>query len=63
MREIWDTLGIAPAACSLKAALNMIGIAVGDPRLPYVPLDDSERAQIRTMLERHGLLTEAQTHA
>ena len=61
--DVWHDLAIAPAACSLKAGLELIGIPVGDPRLPYVPLDDSERAVIRAMLERHGLLTEAQTTA
>jgi hypothetical protein len=29
------------------------------PRLPYVPLDDSERSVVRVMLERHGVLATA----
>jgi 4-hydroxy-tetrahydrodipicolinate synthase len=52
-------LAIAPAACSLKAALEMIGVRAGRPRLPYVELDESELQVIRTLLERHGLLAHA----
>jgi len=52
-------MAIAPAACTVKAALNMIGLSVGKPRLPYVELDDSERAVIQALLERHGMLEAA----
>jgi len=44
-----------------EAALELLGIRAGEPRLPYVPLDDEERAQLRTALERHGLLEPART--
>jgi dihydrodipicolinate synthase/N-acetylneuraminate lyase len=47
-------------ACSTKAALNLIGLEVGPPRLPYVELDEQETTVVRTMLERHGLLQTAQ---
>jgi 4-hydroxy-tetrahydrodipicolinate synthase len=56
LQDVYRDLAIAPAACSLKAALNMIGVRVGGPRLPYVDLDQSETQTIRSMLERHGLL-------
>jgi 4-hydroxy-tetrahydrodipicolinate synthase len=59
LHDVYRDLAIAPAACSLKAALEMIGLRAGDPRLPYVPLDDGEKAVIRCMLERHGLLSVA----
>jgi 4-hydroxy-tetrahydrodipicolinate synthase len=59
LRDAFRDLAIAPAACSLKAALNLIGIPVGAPRLPYVPLDEQETAIVRAMLERHGLLQTA----
>jgi 4-hydroxy-tetrahydrodipicolinate synthase len=59
LRDVYRDLAIAPAACSLKAALNMIGIRVGIPRLPYVELDAAEQAIVRGMLERHGLLSVA----
>jgi dihydrodipicolinate synthase/N-acetylneuraminate lyase len=57
---VYRDLGVAPLACTTKAALNMIGLDVGAPRLPYVDLDERETAVIRAMLERHGLLQAAQ---
>jgi dihydrodipicolinate synthase/N-acetylneuraminate lyase len=56
---VYRDLGIAPLACTMKAALNMIGLDVGAPRLPYVDLDERETGVIRAMLERHGLLQAA----
>ncbi len=61
LQDVYRDLLIAPLACSLKAALKLIGIDVGGPRLPYVALDDSETAVIRALLERHGLLQPAVT--
>jgi 4-hydroxy-tetrahydrodipicolinate synthase len=60
LRDVYQDMAIAPLACSTKAALNLIGVNVGPPRLPYVELDDAETAVIRAMLERHGLLQTAQ---
>jgi 4-hydroxy-tetrahydrodipicolinate synthase len=60
LRDVYRDLAVAPLACSTKAALNMIGIEVGAPRLPYVELDERESAVVRAMLERHGLLQTAQ---
>jgi 4-hydroxy-tetrahydrodipicolinate synthase len=57
--DVYRDLAIAPLACSLKAALGMIGIPVGAPRLPYVELDASELEVVHEMLERHGMLTVA----
>ena len=34
MQDVYRDMSIAPLACSNKAALNMIGIPVGGPRLP-----------------------------
>ncbi len=59
LQDVYRDLAIAPAACSLKAALNLRGLAVGAPRLPYVELDEDELAVGRAMLERHGLLQAA----
>jgi 4-hydroxy-tetrahydrodipicolinate synthase len=59
LQDIYRDLGVAPLACSNKAALNMIGVPVGKPRLPYVELDADEQAVIRAMLERHGILAAA----
>jgi 4-hydroxy-tetrahydrodipicolinate synthase len=56
LRDVYRDLAVAPLACSTKAALNLIGLAVGGPRLPYVELDERELSIVRAMLERHGLL-------
>ncbi len=59
LQDVYRDLAVAPLACATKAALNLLGLEVGAPRLPYVELDEHETAVIRTMLERHGLLQTA----
>ena len=59
LQDVYRDMAIAPAACSLKAALNMIGVQAGKPRLPYVELDADELGVVRAMLERHGMLAAA----
>ncbi len=59
LHDVYDVLAIAPLACSIKAALGLLGLRVGAPRLPYVELDESETALVREMLERHGMLATA----
>ena len=59
LQDVYRDMAVAPAACSIKAALQMIGVRAGRPRLPYVELDDSELATVRAMLERHGMLATA----
>ncbi len=54
--DVYEALAVAPYAATVKAALNLLGHGVGGPRLPYVELDDGEEAEVRAMLERHGLL-------
>jgi 4-hydroxy-tetrahydrodipicolinate synthase len=56
LQDAYRDLAVAPAACSLKAALGLLGIPAGKPRLPYVELDAQELEIVRGMLERHGLL-------
>ena len=58
LQDVYRDLS-SPLACSVKAALNLIGIDAGRPRLPYVELDESELAPVRAMLERHDLLATA----
>jgi 4-hydroxy-tetrahydrodipicolinate synthase len=59
LQDVYRDLAVAPLACSTKAALNLLGLEVGAPRLPYVELDEHETAVVRAMLERHGLLQTA----
>jgi 4-hydroxy-tetrahydrodipicolinate synthase len=56
---VFEAMGVAPAAVSNKAALNLLGHAVGVPRLPYVEADERETATIRAMLTERGLLVGA----
>ena len=59
LQDAYRDLAVAPLACSVKAALSLLGFGVGGPRLPYVELDERETAVVRAMLERHGMLTTA----
>ena len=59
LAEVYRDLAVAPAACAIKAALNLIGVGVGGVRLPYVELDGSELSVVRALLERRGLLAHA----
>ncbi len=45
----------------LKAAMDMIGLYGGDPRPPLLPASDAERASIRDIMERAGILERAHT--
>jgi 4-hydroxy-tetrahydrodipicolinate synthase len=57
LQDVYKDMTVAPLACATKAALRLLGVVPSAaPRLPYVELDDSELAVIRSMLERHGLL-------
>jgi 4-hydroxy-tetrahydrodipicolinate synthase len=60
LTDVYRSMAIAPAACSNKAALNLLGFDVGAPRLPYVEPDEDELSTIRGLLERRGLLSAAQ---
>jgi 4-hydroxy-tetrahydrodipicolinate synthase len=59
VRDVYSTLFMTASPTCTKAALNMLGHRVGGLRLPMVEADDSERAAISAMLERHGLLARA----
>jgi 4-hydroxy-tetrahydrodipicolinate synthase len=56
LTDAFTAFGVAPLAVTNKAALNLIGVPVGGPRLPYVPLDETEIEQMKVLLERYGLL-------
>ena len=63
LADVYRDMSILPLAVATKAALGLIGLSVGDPRLPYVPADERELATLRAMLERHGLLRQASLQA
>jgi 4-hydroxy-tetrahydrodipicolinate synthase len=49
-------MGITSSPIPVKAALGMLGVPVGEPRLPLVPPTEDEARVIREALERAGLL-------
>jgi 4-hydroxy-tetrahydrodipicolinate synthase len=55
----YDLLRIQINPIPIKAALNLTGHEVGGHRLPMVDADEEELAQIRSCLERAGLLAAA----
>jgi 4-hydroxy-tetrahydrodipicolinate synthase len=59
LRDVYETLFLTSSPTCTKAALAMLGHDVGGLRLPMVEADESERAAVRAMLERHGLLDAA----
>ncbi|MEX0674468.1 MAG: 4-hydroxy-tetrahydrodipicolinate synthase [Gaiellaceae bacterium] len=59
LRPALDILKVAPNPIAIKAALNMLGHEVGGLRLPLVEASEDEATEIRSCLERLGLLTAA----
>jgi 4-hydroxy-tetrahydrodipicolinate synthase len=55
----YELLRIQTNPIPIKAALNLMGHEVGGHRLPMVEPDEDELAQIRSCLERAGLLATA----
>ena len=55
----YDLLRIQVNPIPIKASLNLTGHEVGGHRLPMVEADEEELAQIRSCLERSGLLATA----
>jgi 4-hydroxy-tetrahydrodipicolinate synthase len=55
----YDLLRIQTNPIPIKGALNLTGHGVGGHRLPMVEPDEEELAQIRSCLERSGLLATA----
>jgi 4-hydroxy-tetrahydrodipicolinate synthase len=56
LKELYRAMFITTNPIPVKAALNLLGHRVGEPRLPLVPTDDAETAIIRAALEQLALL-------
>lgn len=56
LREVYEALSVTNPI-PLKAALDMLGICSGTMRLPMIPADESQRAQVRSALDRAGVLS------
>lgn len=59
LRDVYAAMGVTTNPIPVKAALELAGHPVGGLRLPLVQADEDERAEIRAVLERHGLLASA----
>jgi 4-hydroxy-tetrahydrodipicolinate synthase len=57
LRDVYETLFLTASPTCTKAALNMLGHKAGGLRLPLVPATPEETEAVRTMLERHSLLS------
>jgi 4-hydroxy-tetrahydrodipicolinate synthase len=57
LQDVWAALNVTVNPIPIKTALNMAGLDVGGFRLPMVEASPEEREEIRTVLERHGLLS------
>ena len=58
LRDLFEALFITTSPIPIKAALNMLGHDVGGLRLPLVEASEEEKAAVRGVLERHGLLAQ-----
>jgi 4-hydroxy-tetrahydrodipicolinate synthase len=59
LAPLLGVLGTMQAAIGLKAAIEMLGLRAGAPRLPLVPATAEERERLHAALERQGLLEPA----
>ncbi len=56
LRPFYEVLFITSNPIPLKAALQMVGLPAGPVRLPLVDATEDERARVRSVLERLGLI-------
>jgi 4-hydroxy-tetrahydrodipicolinate synthase len=56
LSPLFNALFITSNPIPLKAALGMIGLPAGVPRLPLVPATAEERTRVRKALEDAGLI-------
>jgi 4-hydroxy-tetrahydrodipicolinate synthase len=59
LQDVWRVMGVTTNPIPVKAAPNLLGHRVGGLRLPLVEADEAEQAEVRAVLERHGLLAGA----
>jgi 4-hydroxy-tetrahydrodipicolinate synthase len=57
LRDVYEVLSVTTNPIPVKAALELLGVRAGGLRLPLVSASDEETAQIRSVLDRHGLLS------
>ena len=60
LRPVIDALAIDSNPIPVKAAMAIAGHDVGIPRLPLVDATEAQKAELRAVLERAGVLQAAQ---
>ena len=56
LQEVYEATAITANPIPVKAGVEMLGVIGGRLRLPMVEADDEQRAVVRAVLERQGLL-------
>jgi len=59
LRDAYAALAVTVNPIPVKTALALLDLIPGHFRLPMVPASSEEEAEVRSMLERHGLLQAA----
>jgi 4-hydroxy-tetrahydrodipicolinate synthase len=57
LHDVWAAMAVTVNPIPVKTAMRMLGHDVGGFRLPMVEASAEEADEIRTVLERHGLLS------
>ena len=57
LRDAYEALAVTVNPIPVKTALALLGLDPGNFRLPMVPASPDEETAVRSMLERHGLLS------
>jgi 4-hydroxy-tetrahydrodipicolinate synthase len=56
LQDVYEATMVTANPIPVKAGVEMLGLIGGRLRLPMVEADDEQRAAVRSVLERHGLL-------
>jgi 4-hydroxy-tetrahydrodipicolinate synthase len=57
LQDVWRAMTVTTNPIPVKTAVRMLGHDVGGFRLPMVEASEEEAAEVRVVLERHGLLS------
>jgi 4-hydroxy-tetrahydrodipicolinate synthase len=57
LQDIWTAMTVTVNPIPVKTAVQMLGHEVGGFRLPLVEASPEEADEVRTVLDRHGLLS------
>jgi 4-hydroxy-tetrahydrodipicolinate synthase len=57
LRDVYALMGLTTNPIPVKAAVAMLGLRTGGLRLPLIEASDEEKTEIRSVLDRHGLLS------